>query len=73
MSFDKEYPNRKDHRKQYYGSKAIDHTCRSHGSCSWCENNRKFKTVKLGEVRDAIANYYVEKIEEECEVLYATG
>jgi hypothetical protein len=43
MAFDNHYPNRKDWRKPYYKSKAFDWTCRNHGSCSWCANNRQFK------------------------------
>ena len=46
VGFDKEYPNRKDRRKQYYGSRAIDHTCRSHGSCPYCQRGRKHKGHK---------------------------
>ena len=46
MSFDKEYPNRKDKRKKYRRSKAIDRSCRNHGSCSYCECNRTFNTDK---------------------------
>lgn len=46
MSFDKKYPNRKDWRKPYRGSKAIDSTCRSHGSCPWCRNKRVYKHMK---------------------------
>jgi hypothetical protein len=33
MPFDKNYPNRKDKRKPYYGSKRFDASCRNHGSC----------------------------------------
>ena len=40
MSFDKYFPNRKDHRKQYRGAKRFDRTCRNHGSCGYCRNNR---------------------------------
>lgn len=40
MSFDKKYPNRKDHRKPFRGSKRFDHTCRNHGSCPWCRDDR---------------------------------
>ena len=40
MSFEHNYPNRKDHRKPYRKSKAIDRSCRSHGSCPWCRGNR---------------------------------
>jgi hypothetical protein len=43
MSFDKDYPNRKDKRKKYVGKKAVDTTCRNHGSCPYCEKERKYK------------------------------
>lgn len=43
MSLDKAIKYGKEHRKPYYGSKAIDKTCRNHGSCPWCEENRKHK------------------------------
>lgn len=36
----------KEHRKQYRGSKAIDNTCRNHGSCAYCRENRTFKNRK---------------------------
>jgi hypothetical protein len=40
MSFDKTYPNRKDQRKPYRGSKRFDRGCRNHGKCSRCEEDR---------------------------------
>jgi hypothetical protein len=43
MSLDKAIKHGKEHRKEYYGSKAIDKTCRNHGGCEWCEENRKHK------------------------------
>ena len=43
MSLDKAIEHGKEKRRPYYGSKAIDQTCRNHGSCLWCENNRKHK------------------------------
>ena len=43
MSLDKAIAHGKEHRKPYRGSKAIDCTCRNHGSCPWCESNRKHK------------------------------
>ena len=43
MSFDNNYPNRKDKRKQYRGSKNFDRSCRNHGSCDYCKNNRLYK------------------------------
>ena len=43
MGLDKAIAHGKEHRKPYRGSKAIDATCRNHGSCPWCEENRKHK------------------------------
>lgn len=43
MSLDKAIKHCKEHRKPYVGSKAIDKSCRNHGSCPWCEKNRKHK------------------------------
>ena len=43
MSLDKAIEHGKEHRKPYRGSKAIDYTCRNHGSCPWCERNRRHK------------------------------
>ena len=46
MSLDKAINSKKEHRTQYRGSKSFDHTCRNHGSCSWCEDNRRFQDRK---------------------------
>lgn len=43
MSLDKAIAHGKERRKPYYGAKAIDPTCRNHGGCPWCEENRKHK------------------------------
>ena len=43
MSLDKAIEHKKEHRKPYRGSKAIDPSCRNHGGCPWCEENRKHK------------------------------
>lgn len=40
MSLDKSIQHGKEHRKPYRGSKAIDRSCRNHGSCKWCLSNR---------------------------------
>ena len=45
MSFDTEYPNRKDRRKPYRKSAAFDPSCRPHGGCPWCEGNRKHAEI----------------------------
>jgi hypothetical protein len=36
----------KERRKPYRGSKAFDKTCRNHGSCDWCKENRLHKFKK---------------------------
>lgn len=48
MSLDKAIAHGKEHRKLYRGTKAIDATCRNHGSCLWCRANRlhKFRDKK---------------------------
>lgn len=46
MSLDKSITHGKEHRKPYRGAKAIDHTCRNHGSCEWCKGNRTHKNDK---------------------------
>jgi hypothetical protein len=46
MSFDKNYPNRKDHRKPFYGAKAIDAACRNHGGDSWSAHNRTIDEIR---------------------------
>lgn len=46
MSMEKAIASGKEHRKPYYGAKAIAKSCRNHGSCVWCEMNRKHKFLK---------------------------
>lgn len=46
MSLDKAIETGKEHRKPYRGSKAIDPSCRNHGECPWCQNNRLYKIKK---------------------------
>lgn len=55
MSLDKAIEHGKEHRKPYRGSKAVDRTCRNHGGCEWCRQNRlhKFRDKKPMEVEDA--------------------
>jgi hypothetical protein len=42
MSLEKAIKHGKEKRKNYYGSQSFDHSCRPHGGCPYCENNRKF-------------------------------
>ena len=48
MSLNKAIEHGKEHRKAYTGAKAVDCTCRNHGSCLWCMKNRlhKFKMAE---------------------------
>lgn len=39
----------KEHRRPYYGGKAISKRCRNHGGCPWCEENRKYKYLKTSQ------------------------
>ena len=46
MSLDKAIEHGKEKHKPYRGSKAIDATCRNHGTCKWCEKNRKYRNKR---------------------------
>ena len=49
MALDKAIATGKEHRKPYKGSKAVDKTCRNHGSCPYCKNNRLYSKRKSEE------------------------
>lgn len=49
MSLDKAIEHGKEKRKPYRGSKAIDKSCRNHGGCEWCLENRRYSTLKREE------------------------
>lgn len=72
MALDKAIEHGKEHRKPYRGSKAIDPTCRNHGGCPWCEENRKHKfRNKGGECVRKEVHYFADDdtefdTEEEC-------
>ena len=46
MGLDKSIEHGKEHRKRYYGVKAIDCSCRNHGSCKCCMMNRLYQSRK---------------------------
>lgn len=46
MSNDKAIAYGKEKRKPYRGSKVIDYSCRNHGSCEYCRDNRTYQTTK---------------------------
>ena len=43
MALDKAIKYGKEKRKPYTGSKAVFGSCRNHGGCKWCEENRRHK------------------------------
>ncbi len=46
MSLEQGIKHGKEHRKPYYHSGRFDRTCRPHGGCPYCENNRKHRVEK---------------------------
>lgn len=46
MGFDNHYPNRKDWRKPYRKAARFDRSCRPHGGCGYCEDNRLYTNKK---------------------------
>lgn len=43
MALDKAIAHGKERRMPFMGSKAIDQSCRNHGTCEWCRENRTHK------------------------------
>ena len=60
MSLDKAIQHGKERRKPYRGAKAVDPTCRNHGSCPVCEENRKhkFRDKHPTEIEEKVNGYY---------------
>ncbi len=52
MGLEQGIKHHKEHRKEYRGSKAVDKTCRNHGGCDWCVENRLYKYLKRSEAMD---------------------
>lgn len=46
MSLNKAIEHGKEYRKPYYRSARFDYTCRPHGSCKYCFNNRYHRHFK---------------------------
>jgi len=54
MSLDKAIGKR-EKRKPYRGSKAFDRTCRNHGTCEWCIENRTISSRRqYEEIKESI-------------------
>jgi len=49
----------KEHRKPYRKAKAVDRSCRNHGSCPYCANGRQFKHKRAEyDYNKAINDYF---------------
>ena len=46
MSLDKRIAKGEEKRKPYFDSRRFDYSCRSHGTCPWCQGNRMHKNKK---------------------------
>jgi hypothetical protein len=42
MGLEKAIKHKKEKRKLYTDSKRFDYSCRNHGGCDYCKNNRTF-------------------------------
>ncbi len=50
MSLDKAIAHGKERRAPYKGARSITTSCRNHGSCSYCERNRRIAERRLAEL-----------------------
>lgn len=66
MALDKAIKSGKEHRKPYFKyCEQIDHSCRNHGGCKWCEENRKHKfMVREYETKQKLKEYLLGEDEE---------
>ncbi|MBQ5670250.1 MAG: hypothetical protein IIV29_06130 [Tidjanibacter sp.] len=44
MGLEKAIEHGKEKRKPYKGAKAVDCSCRNHGTCEWCRGNSAHNT-----------------------------
>lgn len=49
MSLRKAIQHGKEHRKPWRGSKNFDKSCRNHGGCDFCKDNRLYSSNKAME------------------------
>ena len=58
MSFNKAIEHNKEKREPYRKSKAFDSSCRNHGQCSYCVDNRTYSYRKsLDAAKDKLEDY----------------
>ena len=46
MGLEKAILHGEEHRKPFHGNKAVDMTCRNHGGCKICMQDRTYRTQK---------------------------
>lgn len=69
MPLDKAIEHGKEHRKIYRGAKAIDCTCRNHGSCEYCKSARLYQSNKQKEKTEYKLKEFEEgEIDEFCDI-----
>ena len=48
----------REHRRQWRGSKLYDKSCRSHGTCPWCQHNRnRQKLIMKIRINELLKDY----------------
>lgn len=63
MSLDKAITHGKEYRKEYLGPEAFDPTCRNHGSCKRCRDNRLYTREKQNQAQEVkLAEAFEEEI-----------
>lgn len=70
MGLEKAIEHKKEKRKPYKGAKAVDCSCRNHGTCEWCRGNRMYQIDKEEE---RTRNWKEELEEEERDTFNSTG
>lgn len=58
MSLHKAIYHGKEKRKAFRGSKRFDHSCRNHGSCSYCADNRQIDKKRGDSIDSGLEAYY---------------
>jgi len=64
IMLDKSIQHGKEKRKQYRKPKAVDKTCRNHGSCPYCKANRTAKEKEKEKVAKEQIKLDVAQLEE---------
>lgn len=70
MSLDKAIAHGKEHRKPYRGAKAVDPSCRNHGTCEYCKSNRLHKYERQKPLEEEQKGSLLETEEEKYQKIY---